>query len=78
MTRQIIVERTKKTINELPEDKAKEISEFAEFIGKRYKEYRLTKGIQKLASNSQTFDFLNDKEELYSEKDLKEVYNSQR
>lgn len=78
MTRKLIIERTIKAINELPEDKAKEISEFAEFISKRYEEYRLTKVIQELTSNSQTFDFLNDEEELYSEQDLKEVYNAQR
>lgn len=75
MTRQIIIERTLKVINQLPEDKALEISDFADFIFKRYEEQELTKGIQKMVSESQTFDFLNNEEEIYSLADLKEVYN---
>jgi len=75
MTRQAIIERTIKAINRLPEDKAEEISEFADFVSKRYEEYQLTQGIQKLTANSQAFDFLNDEEELYSLADIKEPYN---
>ena len=75
MTRQAIIDRTIKAINQLPEDKAEEISDFADFVIKRFEEHRLTEGIQQLTSNSQAFDFLNTEEELYSEADLKEVYN---
>lgn len=64
MTRQNIIERTLKVINQLPEDKAIEISDFADFIFNRYKEYELTKGIQKMVSESHTFDFLNTEEDL--------------
>lgn len=75
MTRQTIIERTLQAINQLPEEKAIEISDFAEFISKRYEDLKLTEGIQQLAGNSETFDFLNDEENLYSEADLKEIYN---
>ena len=75
MTKQIIIERTLKIISQLPEDKALEISDFADFIFKRFEEQELTKGIQKLVSESQTFDFLKKEEEIYSLADLKEVYN---
>jgi len=75
MTRQAIIERTVKAINQLPEDKAEEISDFADFVSKRYEEHQLTRGIQKLAADSNAFDFLNNEEELYSVVDLKEVYN---
>lgn len=75
MTRQAIIERTIKAINQLPEDKALAISDFADFVSKRYKEHQLTQGIQKLAADSQAFAFLADEEDLYSEADLKEVYN---
>ena len=75
MTRQAIIERTIRAINQLPEDKAEEISDFADFVIKRFEEHRLTEGIQQLTSNSQAFDFLNVEEDLYSEADLKEVYN---
>lgn len=75
MTRQAIIERTLKAINQLPEDKAEEISDFAEFMMKQYEEQQLSKGIQRLTANSKAFDFLNDEEDLYTEDDLKEKYN---
>jgi cell fate regulator YaaT (PSP1 superfamily) len=75
MTRQIFIEQTLKAINELPQDRAQEIYDFADFIIKRYEEHQLIQGIQKLTSESQAFDFLNNEEELYSLADLKEVYN---
>jgi hypothetical protein len=75
MTRQTIIERTIKAINQLPEDKAEEISDFAEFVMKQYEEQQLTKGVQRLVARSETFDFLNMEEDLYTEDDLKEKYN---
>lgn len=75
MTRQAIIERTVKAINQLPEDKAEEISDFADFVIKRYEEQLLTKGIAQLVGNSQAFDFLKDEEDLYTEADIKEPYN---
>ncbi len=76
MTRQIIIERTLRAINQLPEDKAEAISDFADFVFKRYEEHELTSGIQKLSSESQAFDFLHNEDEIYSVTDLKEVYNA--
>lgn len=78
MTRQAIIERTLRAINQLPEEKAAEISTFAEFVMKQYEEHQLAQGIQKLASESSAFDFLNEEENLYTEADLKEVYNGQK
>jgi len=75
MTRQLIIERTVKAINQLPEDKAEEISDFADFVAKRYDEHRLTEGIQQMTSDGKSFDFLKDEDDLYSLADLKEVYN---
>lgn len=76
MTRQAIKERTLKTINQLPEGKAEESSDFAEFMRKQYEEQQLSKVIQRLAASSQAFEFLYDEEDLYTEDDLKEKYNS--
>ena len=75
MTRQAIIERTLKAINQLPEEKAEEISDFAEFMMKQYEEQQLSKGIQRLTSASQAFDFLNAEEDLYTDEDLKEKYH---
>lgn len=75
MTRQAIIEKTLKAINQLPEDKAEEISVFADFLIKRYEDDKLTKGIQQVAAQSQSFEFLNNEEDIYTTDDLKEVYN---
>lgn len=75
MTRQAIIERTINAINQLPDDKAEEISAFADFVSKRYEGLLLTQGTQQLASDSKTFGFLKDEEDLYTEADLKEIYN---
>lgn len=78
MTRQAILERTIRAINQLPEEKAQEISTFAEFIMKQYEEHQLSQGIQNMAAKSSAFDFLNEEEDLYTESDLKEVYNDKK
>ena len=75
MTRQAIIDRTLNAIKQLPEDKAEEISVFADFLIKRYEDDKLTKGIQNLASECQAFEFLNDEDDIYTTDDLKEVYN---
>lgn len=77
MTRQAIIERTIQAINRLPEDKAQEISDFADFIAGRYEDQQLTRGIQELASTGSTYDFLNEDEDLYTAEDLKETYNDE-
>lgn len=76
MTRKAIIERTINIINQLPEDKAEEISDFADFVVKRYEENNLTNVLQKLSGQSQTFDFLKEEEDLYTLADLKKVYNA--
>lgn len=75
MTKQIMIEQTLKVFNQLPEEKVEEISNFADFILKRYEESELLRGTQKISSDSNTFSFLNEEEELYTIADLKKVYN---
>jgi hypothetical protein len=75
MTKQIMIEQTLKVFNQLPEEKVEEISNFADFILKRYEESELLRGIEKIASEGNTFNFLNDEKDLYTMADLKKVYN---
>lgn len=75
MTKQMLIDRTVRAMNHLPDSKAEEISAFVDFVLKRYDEQQLTQGIQQLTANSQAFDFLNDEEDLYSEADIIETYN---
>lgn len=78
MTRQAIIERTIHTMNQLPDEKIQEVSNFAAFISLQLEESQLTQGIQKLINQSNSFEFLNDEEDLYSEADIKEDYNAKR
>jgi hypothetical protein len=75
MTKQAIIEKTIRLLNQLPDYKAEEISDFADFIFKKYEESLISEGIQHLSSDSKTFEFLKEEEELYSLKDIKEKYN---
>jgi hypothetical protein len=74
MTREAIIQRTVNVINQLPQEKATEISDFADFVIKRYEDQVMTDSIQKLTSESKVFAFLNDEEDLYTLTDLKEHY----
>lgn len=73
MTKQAIIEHTVNVINQLPEEKAVEISDFADFLIKRYEDVQLNKDLTNLASGK-SFDFLNNEEDLYTESDIKEFY----
>jgi hypothetical protein len=75
MTKQAIIEKTVRLLNQLPDDRAEEISDFADFIFKKYEESVISEGIQQLSSDSKAFEFLKEEEELYSLKDIKEKYN---
>lgn len=74
MTREILIQRTLTVLEKLPQDKASEIADFADYIFKRYDDSILQKGIEALICNSKTFDFLKNEENLYSIADLKEKY----
>ena len=75
MTRDTTIEKAIQTIRKLPTDKLQEVSDFISFLLKQHEEEQLTHGIQKMADGSETFEFLNQEEDIYSMDDLKEVYN---
>jgi hypothetical protein len=75
MDKKSIIEKTVKAIEALPLERAGEISDFAEFMLKRFEEGLLSEDIQSLNSTSKSFDFLNDEEDLYKVSDLKVKYN---
>lgn len=74
MNRDTLIRQTLKNLSKLPQDKVREISDFADFIMKKHEEEALQKGIEKLVSHSKSFDFLNEEEDLYSLDDLKEKF----
>lgn len=71
MTREALIEKTLQTLSRLPADKVEEIADFADFLLKQLDDEFLQKGIHSLATTSESFEFLQDEEELYSTQDLK-------
>ena len=70
MMRESLINKTIKTLSKLPNDKVREVSEFTEFILKKYEEDTMQNGIEKLVNDSNAFQFLNDDEDLYTVNDL--------
>lgn len=74
MTRETLIKKTVDNLAKLPDQKLKEVSDFAEFLLNKIEKQLMTEGIQKLVSDSKAFKFLEDEEDLYSIDDLKERY----
>ena len=74
MDKQILIDKTVRKIKLLPEAKIKEIDSYVDFLLSKIDNQIILEGIQKLTSESKSFDFLNDEEDLYNESDLKEKY----
>jgi hypothetical protein len=72
LTKEAIIQKTLEALKVLPKEKAEEISDFADFLLRKYEELSLQQGIQTLQSQSETFNFLNEDEELYSLADIKD------
>lgn len=71
MEKDILIHKTFDYLNRLPTDKVIEVAEFVEFLYQKHEEHILKKGIQTLVSDSKSFQFLEEEEELYTLDDLK-------
>ncbi|MCL5028773.1 MAG: hypothetical protein M1480_07105 [Bacteroidetes bacterium] len=74
MNREVLIDDTLNKLRQLPEVKIKEVNDFAEFLLSKIDDKIVLEGIQKLISDSKSFDFLKDEEDLYTVNDLKEKY----
>ena len=74
MTREILIQKTIDHLAKLPDQKLQEVSDFAEYLLNRIDDRVVTEGIQKLTSDSNAYKFLEEEEDLYSVKDLKQRY----
>jgi hypothetical protein len=74
MDRNDLIENTILKIRQLPDLKIREINDFADFLLNKIDDQILQAGIQELTSNSKSFGYLMDEEDLYSVSDLKERY----
>ena len=74
MDRQALIESTIDKINRLPDNKIKEINDFADFLLSKIDDNIIREGIHKLISQSKSFEYLKNEEDLYTVNDLKEKY----
>ena len=74
MSKKDLINQTINQLQKLPAEKIEEVYDYAEFIAKRFEESSLTKALTVINTNSKSFSFLNDEEDLYSVEDLKERF----
>ena len=74
MDREVLIKDTLIKIHQLPDLRIQEINDFAEFLLSKIDDKILLEGIQKLAADSKSFDYMNNEENLYSVNDVKESY----
>jgi len=75
VSRKELLENTIKYLRKLPDEKISEAHDFVEYLYQKHEEYILKTGIQKLETESGSFQFLKNEEELYTVSDIKEKYN---
>ena len=71
MTRQILIESIISKITQLPDIRIKEVNDFADFLLSKIDDKIILEGNQKMITDSKTFAFLQDEEDLYTVEDLK-------
>jgi hypothetical protein len=74
MLRQELIQRTVNYLEALPDDKLVEIKEFIEALYQKHEDDILREGVIQLNSQSKSFKFLEDEEDLYTLDDIKETY----
>ena len=74
MTREILLKKTIDSLDKLPDVSLKEVSDFAEFLLSKIESKLLTDNIQRLVTNSKSFDFLKEEDDLYTVNDVIEKY----
>lgn len=74
MNRETILKKAIDKLNKLPDSKVEQVSDFIEFLLHKTEEFKLQQGILKLVSDSDSFAFLEEEEDLYTVEDLKEKY----
>lgn len=74
MNRQVLIDKTMNKISLLPDMKIKEVNDFADFLLSKIDDKIIQEGIQQMVSDSKSFDYLKDEEDLYTVEDLKERY----
>ncbi len=75
MSKKELIEKTINTLEKLPEEKIIEVSDFADSILQKNGDTQLLQDIAQLTTQSKSYEFLANEEELYTLNDIKETYN---
>ena len=70
MTKEILIKKTLQSLSKLPKEKVREVSDFADYILKKYDEEILQQGIEKIVSKTDYFVLLENEEDLYTVSDF--------
>ena len=74
MDRRALIDNTVSKIKKLPDKKIKEVNDFTDFLLSKIDEQLIQEGILTIMTDSDSFDFLEEDEDIYSIDDLKERY----
>jgi hypothetical protein len=74
MNRQILIKKTLENISLLPDWRLKEVSDYVDFLSKISDDKKLVEGIRNIVSQTKSFYFLEEEEELYKDSDLIQKY----
>ena len=75
MSKKEIIEKIINAINQLPQEKAEEISNFTDYIYNQYEVELLRAGMVVLTDESNSFEFIKNEDDVYSIADVKKIYN---
>ena len=75
MSKKEIIEKIINAINQLPLEKAEEISNFTDYIYNRYEDELLRAGMVVLTDESNSFEFIKNEDDVYTLADVKKIYN---
>ena len=74
MSKKELLSHTMSRLENLPIKSLEEVADFADFIAKKHEEKTLLQGVTFINSQSSSFQFLEDEEDLYTIADLKERF----
>lgn len=74
MERETILKKTVEKLDKLSEDKLKEVEKYIDNLLRKTDDKLLTEDIQRLTSDSKSFEYLKNEENIYTVNDLKEKY----
>jgi len=74
MSREELIKITIEKLNQLSDTRIQEVSDNISFLASKIDDKIISEGIKKLTSNSKSYEFLHDEEELYQVSDIKEKY----